>query len=67
MRGQKVKTKDTPPIMVLNSPSVIDILGLSPLSVHEKYFYGNSEAYGNLQDGESLSENPAISYFIGDA
>lgn len=56
-----------PPLIVLNSLNIIDFLKSLPLSVHEKYFYGNSEAYGKLRVGESLSENAAISYFIGDA
>jgi hypothetical protein len=60
--------KDTPPIiMVVNSRNKMDILKSAPLSVHEKYFQGNSEAYGNLQDEESPPEDPAISCFMGDA
>lgn len=62
-----MKTRDMPPLIVLNSLNIIDFLKSLPLSVHEKYFYGNSEAYGKLRVGESLSENAAISYFIGDA
>ena len=62
-----MKTRDMPPLIVFNRPGIIDIVKSFPLSVDEKYFYGNSEAYGNLQAGESLAENPAINYFIGDA
>jgi hypothetical protein len=59
-----------------NTPSVFravcnqdesDYFKMVPLSVHEKYFEGNSEAYGKLQDGKSISEDSIISYFIGDA
>jgi hypothetical protein len=53
--------------MVVNSRNIMDLLKSFPLSVHEKYFHGNSEAYGNLQDEESPPEDPAISYFMGDA
>lgn len=55
------------PIIVVNSRKMMDILKSFPLSIHEKYFCGNSEAYGNLQDEESHPENPTISYYMGDA
>ncbi len=45
----------------------MDIVKSVSLSVHEKYFQGNSEAYGNLQHEEYVLEDPAISYFMGDA
>jgi hypothetical protein len=45
----------------------MDILKSAALSVHDKYFHGNSKAYGNLPDEESPPEDPAISYFMGDA
>ena len=45
----------------------MDIVKSVSLSVHEKYFQGNSEAYGNLQHEEYPLEDPAISYFMGDA
>jgi hypothetical protein len=54
-------------IMLANSRNIMDILKSASLSVHEKYFQGNSEAYGNLQNEEYPLENPAISYFMGDA
>lgn len=62
--------KDTPPIiMLVNTKSIMDIVKSVSLSVHEKYFQGNSEAYGNLQheEYEYALEDPAISYFMGDA
>ena len=60
--------KDTPPtIMVVNSRNIMDIFKLTSLSIHEKYFHGNSDAYGNFQDEESPLADPAISYFMGDA
>jgi hypothetical protein len=59
--------KDALPIIVVNSRNMMDILKSFPLSIHEKYFHGNSEAYGNLQDEEHFPENPTISYFMGDA
>jgi hypothetical protein len=67
-KAKKVKMKDTPPIIVVvNSRNKMDILKSIPLSIHEKYFRGNSEAYGILQDEESPLEYPVISYFMGDA
>ncbi len=60
--------KDTPPIiMLVNTRSIMDIVKSVSPSVHEKYFQGNSEAYGNLQHEEYVLEDPAISYFMGDA
>ena len=60
--------KDTPPIiMLVNTRSIMDIVKSVSLSVHEKYFQGNSEAYGNLQHEEYALEDLAISYFMGDA
>ena len=60
--------KDAPPVIILiNNRSIIDILKSVSLSVQEKYFRGNSEAYGNLQHDEYPLEDPAINYFVGDA
>ena len=68
-KAKKVQMKDTPPIiMVVNSRNKMDIFKSAPLSIHEKYFRGNSEAYGILQDDEEYPlEYPVISYFMGDA
>jgi hypothetical protein len=67
-KAKKVKMKDTPPIiMVVNSQNKMDILKSVPLSIHEKYFHVNSEAYDILQDEECPLEYPVISYFMGDA
>jgi hypothetical protein len=60
--------KDTPPIiMVVNSRNKMDISKSAHLSIYEKYFQGNSEVYGNLQNEEPSPEDPAISCFMGDA
>jgi hypothetical protein len=59
--------KDTIRLMVGKNRNIMDSLKSFPLSVHEKYFQGNSEAYGNLQYEESPLENPAIRYFMCDA
>jgi hypothetical protein len=67
MKHVPTEMKDTVPLMVVTNWNIIEILKSFPLSIREKYFQGNSEAYGNLQHEESQLENPAISYFIGDA
>ncbi len=60
--------KDTPSIiMLIITETLMGALKSVSLSVHEKYFQGNSEAYGNLQHEEYPLEDPAISYFMGDA
>jgi hypothetical protein len=62
IKGMKTLGKN-----VVNSRNKMDILKSAALSVHDKYFHGNSKAYGNLPDEESPPEDPAISYFMGDA
>ena len=60
--------KDTPPVIMLaDGRNIMDIVKSASLSVYEKYFQGNSEAYGNLQHEEHPLENSAIRYFMGDA
>ena len=48
-----------PIILLANSRNIVDIVKSAPFSIHERYFRGNSEAYGNLQHGESPLEDPA--------
>jgi len=49
--------------MLVGNWNIMDIAKSVTLSVHERYFYGNSEAFGNFQHKESPLENVTISYF----
>ena len=54
-------------VSIVTGWNITDILKSASLSIHERYFHGNSEAYGNLQNEEYPLEDPTISYFMGDA
>ncbi len=64
--GEKVKTKEMLPGAAAAGEDKKDPWKSYFLSIQDRYFHGNSEAYGILQKEESFLETPVISYFLGD-